>query len=260
MTLGQKIQQLRKRDGLSQEKLAEKVAVTRQTISKWELDQSTPDLQLLARLGDLFHVSTDYLIKAELNQPDTPSVQNRRHLPEKLRPVLLVVLSALALVSICICLICDYFTAERLSWSLIAVASVAAAWLLLLPALTAKNQIIPKTLLAISTVPLALLAVLALLLERPVIFTLGAGITLVSAAALWGIYGILRRCRSHLWRGVGFSLLLLIPLPIIIMLMISWFIPQAQLSFDSSLFNSAITLALSLGCFGIDHLAGQRKA
>lgn len=46
MTLGEKIQKLRSRQRLSQEALAEKVTVTRQTISKWELDQSTPDLDL----------------------------------------------------------------------------------------------------------------------------------------------------------------------------------------------------------------------
>lgn len=56
MTLGEKLQKLRKRQKLSQEALAEKVTVTRQTISKWELDQSTPDLDKQHRTG------TDYLV------------------------------------------------------------------------------------------------------------------------------------------------------------------------------------------------------
>lgn len=47
MTIGEKIQKLRKQRGLSQEALAEKVTVTRQTISKWELGQSLPDLESL---------------------------------------------------------------------------------------------------------------------------------------------------------------------------------------------------------------------
>jgi len=62
MTLGEKIQKLRKQRGLSQEALAEKVTVTRQTISKWELGQSTPDLDFIAQLSDIFNVSSDYLI------------------------------------------------------------------------------------------------------------------------------------------------------------------------------------------------------
>ena len=51
MTLGEKIQKLRKQQGLSQEALAEKVTVTRQTISKWELGQSLPDLDFIASLA-----------------------------------------------------------------------------------------------------------------------------------------------------------------------------------------------------------------
>ena len=67
MTLGEKIQKLRKQRGLSQEALAEKVTVTRQTISKWELGQSTPDLDFIAQLSDIFNVSSDYLIKDEMS-------------------------------------------------------------------------------------------------------------------------------------------------------------------------------------------------
>ena len=47
MTFGQKLQQLRRARGMSQEDLAGQLSVTRQTISKWELDQSTPDLPYL---------------------------------------------------------------------------------------------------------------------------------------------------------------------------------------------------------------------
>lgn len=259
MTLGEKIQRLRKQAGLSQEALAEQVCVTRQTISKWELDQSTPDLDLLSRLSDIFQVSTDYLIKPELVQPEEPPTRKKHRPPVWLRSISLAVLTGAALAAGCICLVCDYFTAEALSWSWIAIASIAAAWLILLPALSAKSKVLPKTLLAVSVVPLALLAVLALLLKRPVIFTLGTGITLVSAAALWAIYGIFRKCRDRFWRGLGFSLLLFIPLPIVIMGMVALALPQAQLSFDSGLFNSAITLALALGCFGLDAFVGQRR-
>ncbi|MEX8341051.1 helix-turn-helix domain-containing protein [Clostridioides difficile] len=61
MTLGEKIQKLRKQNGFSQEELAEKVTVTRQTISKWELNQSEPDLDFIAQLSNIFNVSADIL-------------------------------------------------------------------------------------------------------------------------------------------------------------------------------------------------------
>lgn len=72
MTLGQKLQQLRKARGISQEDLAQVLSVTRQTISKWELDQSTPDLAYLASISDFFEVSTDYLIKNDTSSKDAP--------------------------------------------------------------------------------------------------------------------------------------------------------------------------------------------
>ena len=53
---------LRKQAGMSQEELAEKLQLTRQTISKWETGASTPDLELLVQLGEIFGVSTDRLL------------------------------------------------------------------------------------------------------------------------------------------------------------------------------------------------------
>lgn len=167
MTLGEKIQKLRKQRGLSQEALAEKVTVTRQTISKWELGQSTPDLDFIAQLSDIFNVSSDYLIKDEMIEPDELLYKKRSyHLSERGKRIILVVVSAAALIAGCVCLICDYFTSDRLSWSLIAVASIIAAWLMLLPSLISRTRIVLKTLVAVSVIPFPLLAILSLLLKK----------------------------------------------------------------------------------------------
>ncbi len=65
MNLGERLTRLRKCKGLSQEQLAEEFNLTRQTISKWELNQSAPDIDSLVKLSDYFGVTTDYLIKGE---------------------------------------------------------------------------------------------------------------------------------------------------------------------------------------------------
>lgn len=65
MILADKIIELRKKSGWSQEELAEKLNVTRQSISKWEGAQSTPDLNKILAMSQLFGVSTDYLLKDE---------------------------------------------------------------------------------------------------------------------------------------------------------------------------------------------------
>ncbi len=72
--LGDNIQMLRRRQGLSQEQLAEKLDVTRQTISKWELNQSAPDLTYLCKLSEIFGISLDALVKGE-EEPDKNMVQ-----------------------------------------------------------------------------------------------------------------------------------------------------------------------------------------
>lgn len=63
MNLSEKIIKLRKSKGWSQEELAEKLGVSRQAVSKWESNMSTPDLDKIVLLTDLFGVTSDYLIK-----------------------------------------------------------------------------------------------------------------------------------------------------------------------------------------------------
>lgn len=260
MTLGEKIQKLRKQSGLSQEALAEKVMVTRQTISKWELGQSLPDLDFVARLSDIFHVSSDYLIKDEWNVPDELPYKKRNYrLTEKSRRMILVIVSASALIAIYICLICDYFTAEKLSWSLIASVSVTAAWFVLLPLLTAKTKIILKTIVISSVIPIPLLAVLSLLLKKTILFKLGSCITLIALVAIWIIYIIFHKCKRRWYRASGFALSVLVPVPIAINHTVSYFLPQAQIDFTSDIFNSGITLLLSLVFWGLDYFFSHRE-
>ena len=63
MTLADRIQQLRKQRGISQEELADRVGVSRQAVSKWESEQSMPDMDKIILLSDYFEVTTDYLLK-----------------------------------------------------------------------------------------------------------------------------------------------------------------------------------------------------
>lgn len=62
MTLGEKIKEARKQCGLSQEQLAEKMAVSRSAIAKWETDKGLPDVDNLKALAQLLNVSVDYLL------------------------------------------------------------------------------------------------------------------------------------------------------------------------------------------------------
>jgi len=78
MTLGEKIQILRKQRGMSQEQLAARILVTRQAISKWELSESLPDVDNIVQLSEMFNVTTDYLLKngAAINNTSTIAAES----------------------------------------------------------------------------------------------------------------------------------------------------------------------------------------
>lgn len=68
MTLHEKIYELRKKNGLSQEALAESLGVSRQSVSKWETGEATPEVSKLLSLSKLFGVTTDYLLNDEMEE------------------------------------------------------------------------------------------------------------------------------------------------------------------------------------------------
>ena len=77
MILADKIINMRKKAGWSQEELAEQLGVSRQSVSKWESSQSVPDMDKIVRMSDIFSVSTDFLLKDELSMDDQiPQVQS----------------------------------------------------------------------------------------------------------------------------------------------------------------------------------------
>ena len=68
MEIGNKIQELRKKNGMSQEDLAEKIGVARQTISKWELGETSPDLKQAKELSKIFKISLDELTDNDIKE------------------------------------------------------------------------------------------------------------------------------------------------------------------------------------------------
>lgn len=75
MSLGERIKEQRKNCGMSQEKLAELVGVSRQAVTKWETDQSAPSTEKLFKLAEIFGTSVDLLIKSDEQSTQTPAEQ-----------------------------------------------------------------------------------------------------------------------------------------------------------------------------------------
>ena len=67
-TIGRRITQLRKEQGMTQEELAQKLDVSSQAVSKWENDVSCPDISILPQLADILHTTTDYLLSGKKDE------------------------------------------------------------------------------------------------------------------------------------------------------------------------------------------------
>ena len=83
MILADKIIDLRKKNGWSQEELAEKLSVSRQAVSKWEGAQSVPDMARVLQMSELFGVSTDYLLKDNLEAAEPAQQEDPNLLPTR---------------------------------------------------------------------------------------------------------------------------------------------------------------------------------
>lgn len=74
MNLGNSLFNARKKSGLSQEEVAEKLGVSRQTISKWELDETVPDIRQAKKLSGIYHLTLDELIDFDMDLKEIEKV------------------------------------------------------------------------------------------------------------------------------------------------------------------------------------------
>ena len=118
--LGEKIQNLRKKNNLSQEVLAEKLGVARQTISKWELGETSPAISDAQKLSKIFNVSLDELVGNDTKEILVEKVSNT----EKLAGIIITILKVFGilfsafLILIIIAIICfSYFKTNRTSFN-----------------------------------------------------------------------------------------------------------------------------------------------
>ena len=135
MTISEKISNLRKEKGLSQETFAEALGVSRQSVSKWESGSALPDTDKIIAMSELFGVSTDYLLKDDAvstesvtyNTPENPPVQNEdtgrnddmfsRKKKKKKGRILKIIALILALIIIAAAIgIPSYFGSFREAW------------------------------------------------------------------------------------------------------------------------------------------------
>lgn len=118
MEIGNKMLELRKQNNLSQEQLAEKMGVARQTISKWELGETSPDLEQSKQLSQIFNVSLDDLTNNEIKNVLITKVSNT----EKSIKIIINILKIILMIIVICVIVCvskiffeEYFSAKPIS-------------------------------------------------------------------------------------------------------------------------------------------------
>ena len=112
MTLSEKLYNLRRKQGLSQETLAEKLDCSRQVISKWENGTTCPDAEMLKKYSELFGVSVDYLIKEDIEEPTSVQPAEKVDGNRKLLGISGLIISLLGCVSLIVFGVISMFCSE----------------------------------------------------------------------------------------------------------------------------------------------------
>ena len=106
MRFGEKLAEIRKSQGYTQENLAEKLGVSRQAVSRWEANDTVPDIEMLLGICEIFHVSADYMIHNDYeSDEDIPAVKEKtetvREVTEKSRTNHLIAGICFAIAAFC---------------------------------------------------------------------------------------------------------------------------------------------------------------
>ena len=219
MSLGERIQQLRKTGGLSQEQLADKLNVSRQAISKWETDQSSPEIENILALSRVFSISTDELLGSDaIASAGASEVQAREakprfsftHWAKRMvalidRKVCFIIFTLLCFIAVGTCVIVNYALNQQITWAAYPIASVALGWLMITPLIYRKYII---SLCVTTAIAVPFLYVLNIITPAPDWFSgLGIPLAIVGVATIWIVYLLFRYVKISLWYKAAITVL-----------------------------------------------------
>jgi len=231
MSLGEKIQQLRKARGMSQEQLADTLNVSRQAISKWETDQSSPEIEKILALSRVFSVSTDELLGNDLaggagadfaqsggesgRAPDATRLAG--HLNQMAgyfgaavnfmdRKIILILFTLLCLIGAGVCFIVNYALDGQVTWAAYPFISIPLGWLLAVPLLFRKLW---AALCVLTLTAAPFLYLMDRITPAPSwFFGIGLPCAIAGTVFLWVVYLLFRFIRISAWYKAAISFFL----------------------------------------------------
>jgi transcriptional regulator with XRE-family HTH domain len=205
--IGSFISELRKAKGMTQKELAEKLNVTDKAVSKWERGVGYPEITMIPLLADSLDISTGELLlgertctdnekegmalgpaKTDLIVADTIEYVNQAHEYKAGRTngIVLAILSLTFLLSIFVCMLCNYVISKTFDWSLYPLGGEVVAWLIVFPFLALKRHrfVVSLAGLTVSILPFLML-IEHLCPVKNWVFTMALPIVAVSLISLW---------------------------------------------------------------------------
>ena len=257
-TIGAFIAARRKARNLTQLQLARKLNITDRAVSKWETGKSMPDASIMLPLCDILGITVNELLSGEeLAQEEAEGTADENLLALRRKDeravrwnrATAIALSALMLVGMLTCLICDLSISGTLTWSLVPVSSILYAWMVVVPEMLMGGKDLYIGLGALTALTIPYLFVLSRLLHVARVLSIGAAVAVPVLVFLWATAFVFRayggRRRLIAW-GVFCALAAL--LEIAINLTLSHMLDEPEFGIWDVL-TIAFLLLASGGCF-----------
>ena len=209
MTFGEKLINLRKQNKMTQEDVAEKLDITRQTVSNWELNQTKPDLEQAKGLSKLYKISLDKLVDNDIKEFSTEKVTNIKKLGKVFnravnnilmnKKLCLMIFTLMCIVAMGVCVIVDYAINNAITWGTIPMLSITFGYLIIIP-LFAKKYKIELSLCALTITILPFLYFMEKFVPvKDWFYSIALSISIVSIAGIWITYTICRFFKISVW-------------------------------------------------------------
>ncbi len=223
--MAQFISQLRKEKNLTQRQLAEQLNVTDKAVSKWERGLSCPDITLLPALSDILGVTTGELLngaKAEVSVPEIETIVETalqyadtatKKKAGNNRLVLTMVISAISLLAVIVCIICNYAIEGNLSWALFPISSIIFVLLVTMPLILwiKKRTIMSLTMFSVLIVPF-LFVLEKIIGAQGLLMPVGMRVSAIAVIYLWLIFFLFSN--SKVYKYVSTAIALFAGLPV----------------------------------------------
>ena len=220
--IGMRIMQRRKKLGMTQKQLADRLHVTDKAVSKWERGQGYPDIKTIPVLAKELGVSMNELLSGEPEEQPAPEkervVQNALEYADQVvkkkkritTELVMTVMTTVFLLAMLVCGICDYALHANLTWSVFPISAIAFAWLVLAPLIWCKKHRVTKALLSLTVWMVPFLWVIEA--NSPVtgwLLPLGVPASLMGLAYLWILCWLFCYTKWNRWSCASIAMLLM---------------------------------------------------